>query len=625
MNNISRRKVIQSIGGGLVAAAVTGPAQAASRAASVINLSCYAHKYTYYPGDRVELRYNMESTYSYWVDSIQAYQTDDVLFTAPFNFGWELKDVTNGNVITSGTATLPARYPVQPSRVDQNWPVSLAFQLPANLKPGIYVVQPIGGGPATPVYVRTPRGQAKPDLLVVISSNTGHAYGNYGGKSTYVFNSTNKVAETMVSFRRPINLDAQGNMADLSAWINANYSADYVTDFEMHTEADLLTGYKCVILTKHNEYYTRDMYNRLKTYQERGGNVANLAGNSIWFIVTYINNNTAMLAKTGDNFYFYTQGRSSRFILGNHFENVGGMPSVIEGGTAYNTHHWLYDGTGVRNGDMVGEQEAVNDYEYDGVTLRWSGPNQTGQPSIAPNAGIDPSYVILSVSMLKKSLPTNTTANWTVGAFDTPHGGQVFNGATINWASAFAPRFMGQGNYLSPLPIMTGNFLRAVTNTQVFEFRAPNPVRKPGNPLADNGFMYIYLKREEFRSLPQRRLNGLLVITLNGLDWVETHTRITFPIQQRAGALPIYKHKAVFKVPGTRLSVYKEVFSRSATAPAGWQSSGIYAYGFETTAAGTRTVYTMSDNRVPGVSQRLSVRNTSQSPEVMGIASFNVY
>lgn len=618
MTQITRRNALKTIGASAAATGLATQAMANTIAPAPQHLCCYSHRYTYYPGEVVELRYNIERA--------------DVNMSQPYTFGWTLKNVANDAVVASGTATLNARYPIQKPDVDQQWPITLTVTLPDNIEPGVYSFSP-GGHPKTnariasglPIFVRRRINQntPKPELLVVIPTNTSNAYSNFGGASTYGFNSPNGIT-TKPSFRRPMTIDgrADSELALMIKWIAQRYDADYVTDFEMHMEPDLLTGYKCVVLTMHNEYYTWDMYNSLKRYRDNGGNIVNAAGNSIWFLVTFADNNTAMLAKTGNNFYFWNQGRSSRFILGNHFEHVGLLPTNgPETATVYNDHHWMYDGTGLRTGDDFGRTEGVASYEMDGVPLQFI---TSTQPIVKPNSGIDPSYVCLAVSLCTKTYPNNTKArpmqNWTVGVFDVPGGGQVFNPATINWAKAFNAA-------AGPIPKMTGNFLRAVTNTQLIEFRSPNPVRPRGNSMAENGYMYIYLKRSELNGLPQRRIDGRLIISRDGFEWTETHTRLTLPTAQRVSVVPVYKHKTMLMVPGTKIRMPKEILSTSATAVQGWTVSGVYAYVFQNSSSELekRTLYVFTDGRLPGVGQRLSVRNTTHVGERVSTAPFSVF
>lgn len=611
MSFISRRKLIQAVGGGVMASTGLGENAVIAQTTSIPPeprfLEWYSHKYCFFPGEVVEIRSSIKDVFG----------SMPISMNGPFDFEWKLVNLLTDDVIKTGSATLFQRYPLKSASEDQGWPVVIQCQLPSDLAPGVYVIQPINGGaPRCPVYVRRRHTQPKPELLVVIPSNTANAYATAGGQSTYSFTSPYTKPANVVSFRRPTNpLDI--GWAALFSWLEERFTVDYVTDFEMHMEPGLLDGYKCVVFIDHNEYYTRETYSHIMRYQKRGGNIANLAGNTCWYVVQYIDDNTAFHCKQGVNQYFHYIGRSGRFIFGNRYEGVGAVTRNPEAATVYNAHHWIYNHTGLVNGAKIGETEAVAAYEVDGIDIKWV----NGHPLPVESQGLDPSYTILAVSQLRKSFPSNTKLNWTVGIFDTPNGGQVFNAAAILWFKAFQKDHVAA----SPLPVMTRNYLHAVLNCQLIEFKSIDPTVKSARNPAGKGYMYMYLKHEEISVLPKRRENGLLIVRKNGIDWTETQSRLTFPISSRAGVLPLYKHYIMLRVPGEGKPVYKEILSPSSVSPHGWLNSGVYVYGFASGGDDRSELFEVSDNRVPGVSVRLSCRLDSKVPEVVRRASYFVY
>ena len=164
------------------------------RAQSNANLgtdNSVVHAYTdqdsYSPGDMMKLHLSAEGFAAYPV------------FTT-----WRLYDLFDNRVRASGQASIAASYPHVVAG-DQNWPVAITVQLPSNLESGCYYFSfDKGKTNKYPVFVRE-NWANRAEILVIIPTATFQAYNNFGGKSSYPFNSKGikDTEPTLYSLNRP--------------------------------------------------------------------------------------------------------------------------------------------------------------------------------------------------------------------------------------------------------------------------------------------------------------------------------------------------------------------------------------------------------------------------------------
>lgn len=94
---------------------------------------------------------------------------------------------------------------------------------------------------------------------------------------------TNCSLEENDPFRPVTNHLAAGEWR-LLAWLeHEGYSYDIISGYELHRDPDPLRDYKALILNTHCEYWSPDMFAKLKDFHElRGGWILNISGNSIY-------------------------------------------------------------------------------------------------------------------------------------------------------------------------------------------------------------------------------------------------------------------------------------------------------------------------------------------------------
>ena len=66
---------------------------------------------------------------------------------------------------------------------------------------------------------------------------------------------------------------------------NRGYSV--LSDSDLGTNASILSGFQTVVLSTHSEYWTRQMYDSIKQFLDRGGNLVVLSGNTAYSWVRY--------------------------------------------------------------------------------------------------------------------------------------------------------------------------------------------------------------------------------------------------------------------------------------------------------------------------------------------------
>ena len=132
------------------------------------------------------------------------------------------------------------------------------------------------------------------DILFVSSSSTMQAYNPWGGKSLYPYNSTNSKPATAVSYNRPYAPEvASSGAGNLLAWDvkvlhfleSHGFDVCYSDILDLHSAAP--QGFKCVLISGHSEYWSKQARSNLQSAANQGVNVLALAGNVCYWQVTF--------------------------------------------------------------------------------------------------------------------------------------------------------------------------------------------------------------------------------------------------------------------------------------------------------------------------------------------------
>jgi hypothetical protein len=254
--------------------------------------------------------------------------------------------------------------------------------------------------------------EPRSDVAVLAATNTWNAYNRFGGRSNYV-NPAGLPPEPTVharsqldrfqmedtyvredheyeplSFERPcpfhhipfdrevtdpIRGKEESHLAPaewrLLGWLEREgYGYDLYADHQLHDGTLDLDAYRTAVVHTHPEYWSREMYERLKAWVfDRGGTLLYLGGNGLNAEVEFlddsrmrVNNNTDGVVNEGahveaDGGYesrFHSRVESEGALLGVTYSQSGIMTAAPY--RVRQSSHWVFDGTGLSDGDLFG-------------------------------------------------------------------------------------------------------------------------------------------------------------------------------------------------------------------------------------------------------------------------------
>ena len=352
---------------------------------------------------------------------------------------------------------------------------------------GLYYVwlrTPSGKSFSFPWVVAPPTPQAP--VAVLASTNTWNAYNNFGGRSNYINASqlpdrpivharqdldryqrpsafgTWRVPDeefSPLSFDRPepnnhlfddpeVTGPVQGRVQcgqapgewRLLGWLEREgFAYDLYAEAQLHDGTLNLDAYRVVMLSIHPEYWTRQMYLTLKRWVfERGGRLMYLAGNGLNCEVTFAADGTMHCLSHLNSLHGELGGHSadgsveyeSRMhrtleseanLLGVACSETGIMTAAPY--RVLDAAHWIFEGTGLHNGDLFGEQ-----------TLHERVPGGASGHETDKRTASSPSNTLL---LAKGTNPDSGGAEIVV--HEPSGGGAVFSVGSITWVPALFP------------------------------------------------------------------------------------------------------------------------------------------------------------------------------------------
>jgi hypothetical protein len=189
-------------------------------------------------------------------------------------------------------------------------------------------------------------------------------------------------------------------------WAEQNgYEMDYASMHDIYDNPALLEPYDLIVQVGHDEYHTFEYRQAVDAHLARGGKVMRTGGNLMWKVRWDAENNRQTYYKHGRRKEdpMYEEGKRERLTVGwHHFEsptenpvttwgvnghkgvyaNTGGATPRGSGGfTVYRNKHWVFEGTDLYYGDILGRIVPVVGWEVDGVdyTFRHGLPYPTGE------------------------------------------------------------------------------------------------------------------------------------------------------------------------------------------------------------------------------------------------------
>jgi hypothetical protein len=368
-----------------------------------------------------------------------------------------------------------------------SWDESTRFDVPLSWKSGYYAATfPTSTGDRSILFVVRPHTPGSWSKTVVISpTHTYQAYNDFGGKNLYPPNVETRA--TAVSYDRPYSTN--DGLGRYPLW--EKFFVDWMTEtnrrFEVITDVDLenpsaLAAYNVVVLPGHSEYWTAAGRARLTEFSARGGHIAALSGNNMWWqvrltddartVVGFENAQSDPLLGIANelvttNWYAHPVNQPENRVLGASFRN-GGYANRVDAPAVYqmkpvdqrtpwrvaDSGHWIFTGTGLHSGDAFGAE--IAGLSVDGVVFNCDSNGAV----IGPDGSDDAPRNYHILATVPASLGYGT-----MGFFVNPSGGAVFNAATQGWVWGLESDEVVQ--------MMTANVLDRFATGSLFPYDAP--------------------------------------------------------------------------------------------------------------------------------------------------------
>jgi hypothetical protein len=357
-------------------------------------------------------------------------------------------------------------------RVSTDWDAS--FTLSTEGWPeGAYLLKLVaasGHQRYVPLIVRSRSAAGK--LLLMHAVATWQAYNLWGGYDLYQGEDGSYGTRSyVVGFDRPYDdVGAEKFMVYERAAVvlaeRLGLPVAYTTGLDIHLDPSVLTGAHAVFSLGHDEYWTPEQRKYVTAARDAGTNLAFLGANTCFRRVRFESstageNRNVVCYKTAydlDPLY----GKQDALVT-NDFradpdpDPESSMTGVLYEGypvdasyVVYNADHWLYEGTGVRNGESFPHLVGV---EYDRVT--------PGQPTPSP------------IEIIAHSpLVCNGTASHSDSAYYTvPSGAGVFASGTMRWVEGLMAGTYDDGSDHG-MNATTGAFVTRTTENLMRAFAA---------------------------------------------------------------------------------------------------------------------------------------------------------
>ena len=279
------------------------------------------------------------------------------------------------------------------------------------------------------------------------------------------------------------------------------YAVDVVTNVDLEDHPRLLddhggAGYRLFLSVGHDEYWSGPMRDTVEGFIHRGGNAAFFSGNTSFWQVRFEDRTPQGPAATmvgykgffkkdpawdtdrvGETTTFWSEpalGRPENQMTGVTFSRGGyhrigkRVTNGLGGYTIHRPDHWIFDGTGLDYGDVLGASATTVGYECDGCAMTMV----DGLPVPTHEDGTPESFVILATTPVAHFTRTTSSrppapdepseiefiaarlfgerseeavrrisANHAVlGSWTSDAGGTVVTAGTTDWAHGLAGR-----------------------------------------------------------------------------------------------------------------------------------------------------------------------------------------
>jgi hypothetical protein len=393
----------------------------------------------------------------------------------------------------------PGWEPAATLQVPETWPSGLYV---ARVSPPSTVVVGSGGSTTAlaritndspsldiPFVVRTREPGSQSKILIFVNDTTYEAY-NFWGRSLYGFRCFGMSDYSVfggvmpwgfrVSLRRPFvgEVPFVGKKwtyweEPLAKWLaRLEIDVEWATLVDLHTAPTLLDAYDMVVSTGHAEYFSNEMYDRLQAFIAGGGNAAFFSGNNCWWRIRIEDGGDTIVCYKNETFDPSTalspSGRTEKTINWQDYESGALVGTTLGAGfadptppdgshsrddaervtahfTALEPGHWVFDGTGLQEGQSFGtfgDGGTVVGYETDLPTGKrdgsWTMLADVRFASTPDQVSDPPEIGAMMISEKAGAVFTASTIDWTIGLSQDPSSWSAVDQITLNLFVRFA-------------------------------------------------------------------------------------------------------------------------------------------------------------------------------------------
>ncbi|OYE06338.1 N,N-dimethylformamidase beta subunit family domain-containing protein [Nostoc sp. 'Peltigera membranacea cyanobiont' 232] len=351
-----------------------------------------------------------------------------------------------------------------------NWTTSYVLQVSNNWTSGIYVAKLTdqATGKVAHVWFVVRNDSSNADILFSSAVSTVLAYSSTGGQSLYTMYSIGGQRAFKVSYDAPFSQasDQQSTQPDkplqweynMVRWLESQaYNITYTDSMQIHTNAQSLLNHKVFLSVGHDEYWSKEMRDRVEAARNNGINLGFFSANTCYWRVRFedstlaagqVKPNRVMACYKQDwslDPVAQQQGASAatnkfRSVQNQRPENAllgvmyGSDYSNVYGGANFvvsNSSDSYYANTGLQNGDQL---TLLVGYEWDFVVNNGSSPAGLITLSQSP---VEPSSLLPNFDEPpgEEALPANQDFTKSYSArYTASSGAKVFASGSIQWA-----------------------------------------------------------------------------------------------------------------------------------------------------------------------------------------------
>ncbi|HKV08919.1 MAG TPA: N,N-dimethylformamidase beta subunit family domain-containing protein [Thermoanaerobaculia bacterium] len=289
--------------------------------------------------------------------------------------------------------------PAEASTIGCGWPIAHVWRVPADLDSSVYIARLSYRQSVTFVLfvVRSAIPGARSRILLQLPVHTYQAYNPWGGQSFYGTPVSDR-GVPQVALDRPCQLwDYILYDQSIVSWFERNYPVELCTNTDLHFDPLLLSPYRLFVSTGHDEYWSGVMRDRIEAFARAGGNVMFLSGNTCYRRVELGGN---LMTKIGESWNDPSNG--SRWEAETTGVNWSAgrwsdsLPDIGVGFVVRRPRHWVFAGTGLEEGALLGQEEGVIGYETDAAKVM----DDNGYPIVTGENGTPLDFAPLATADL---------------------------------------------------------------------------------------------------------------------------------------------------------------------------------------------------------------------------------